>query len=117
MHSLMNTLLKAGVYFALDDFGTGYSNVTAINSYPYRVVKLDLSLMPKTPDDHNSIITISSLAALIAKLGMDSLAEGVEERFQSELLIENGVSYAQGYLYSKPLKGEDLLAFFSTKCN
>ena len=109
-----NTLhqLKAlGVQLSLDDFGTGYSSLACLHELPVDCVKLDRSFVSRaeTSDVHRVLIQATVLMA--QTLGLRTVAEGVETRGQAALLETLGCQLAQGYLYSRPLGNEALVAW------
>ena len=98
-----------GVRIAIDDFGKSYSSLFRLGSMPIQKLKIDMSFTAGMEREEN-IKIISGILALAQSLRLEVTAEGVENRFQRDTLIELGCQQAQGFFYSKPLKLEDLLA-------
>jgi diguanylate cyclase (GGDEF)-like protein len=95
-------MLKAlGVGVSLDDYGTGYTSLEYLRRFPVQVLKLDRSVVSSLDD--RQIQLIAGVNAMAAALGLDVLAEGVETAEQRDQLVELGISYGQGYLFSRPL--------------
>ncbi len=103
--SLMN---EAGIATSLDDFGTGYSSLNMLTSVETDIIKMDKSFMDDLdtkPEKHRSMVR--NIINMINELGMESLAEGVENVKQYELLKNWNCSTVQGYLFDKPLPKEE----------
>ena len=96
-----------GVELALDDFGTGYSSLNHLRELPVGVLKIDSSFIAeicKTPQDATIVGSVVNLAHA---LGMQVIAEGVETEEQLEVLRDLDCDLVQGYLFARPLYGED----------
>ncbi|MFL0669908.1 MAG: putative bifunctional diguanylate cyclase/phosphodiesterase [Erythrobacter sp.] len=99
LHSLRNL----GVRIALDDFGTGYSSLSYLRSFPFDKVKIDKSFVEDLGTSGNGHAVIRAITTLAAALGMETLAEGVEDVAQFEVLEREGCQNIQGYLFSRPV--------------
>ena len=102
-------LQEIGFSVALDDFGTGYSSLSYIQNLPVNVIKLDYSFVKKLPHDTRSAYVVEHIISLAHKLGLEVVAEGVEEKSQLEYLGSLNVDLMQGYYYYKPMPIEELL--------
>ncbi len=104
-------LKKVGVRLALDDFGTGYSSLGYLRTAPFDKIKIDQSFVRTAtePGSRNSAI-IAAIVALAQALNMETTAEGIESLDQLDLIRKLNVSHVQGYVYSKPVANEILLA-------
>jgi diguanylate cyclase (GGDEF)-like protein len=102
LHSLRNL----GVKIALDDFGTGYSSLSYLRSFPFDKVKIDKSFVEDLGTSGNGHAVIRAITTLAAALGMETLAEGVEDIAQFEVLEREGCQNIQGYLFSRPVPAE-----------
>jgi EAL domain-containing protein (putative c-di-GMP-specific phosphodiesterase class I) len=102
LHSLRNL----GVKIALDDFGTGYSSLSYLRSFPFDKVKIDKSFVEDLGTSVNGHAVIRAITTLAAALGMETLAEGVEDIAQFEVLEREGCQHIQGYLFSRPVSAE-----------
>ena len=98
---------------ALDDVGTGYSSLAQIAVLPIDAIKLDRSLISRLggPDDHGAARVFTTLATLGRSLGLDVIAEGVETAEQARIAHDSGCSHEQGYLYSRPVKLDEIVAY------
>lgn len=102
LHSLRNL----GVRIALDDFGTGYSSLSYLRSFPFDKVKIDKSFVEDLGTSSNGHAVIRAITTLAAALGMETLAEGVEDIAQFEVLEREGCQNIQGYLFSRPVSAD-----------
>ncbi|MBO9490321.1 EAL domain-containing protein [Endozoicomonas sp. G2_1] len=103
--AVLSSLKERGVKVALDDFGTGYSSLSNLIDYNADILKIDRSFVQNiTSDKHQQILT-QSLITIAQGLGMQVIAEGVEELQQIQQLAEYGCNLIQGFYYSpaKPL--------------
>ena len=100
---------RLGVTLAIDDFGTGYSSLSYLRRFPLDTIKIDGSFVQAMLRDRNSMQIVRAIVQLAQTLGMDVVAEGVEEREALGPLLEFGCDYAQGYLVSKPVPSDQVL--------
>lgn len=103
-------LRELGVKIALDDFGTGYSSLEYLNQLSFDLIKIDKTFMDGIQHDSRKASMVRMMCVLSDLLGADVCVEGVEEEAQAEIARGLKVSYAQGYLYSRPLPLEAALA-------
>ncbi len=111
----LTALSKSGVTYSLDDFGTGYSNITVLMTLPLDIIKLDKSLIDLAARDQRGQDISSSAVTLVKKMGCKSVAEGVEEKEQMDILCSMDVDYIQGYYISKPLSEAQFIEFITKK--
>lgn len=107
--NISKELQEIGFSVALDDFGTGYSSLSYIQNLPVNVIKLDYSFVKKLPGDTRSAYVVEHIVSLAHKLGLEVVAEGVEEKAQLEYLGSLNVDLMQGFYYYKPMPIEELL--------
>ncbi len=102
----LHSLRKLGVKIALDDFGTGYSSLSYLRSFPFDKVKIDKSFIEDLGTNSSGHAMIRAITTLANALGMETLAEGVEDIAQFEVLEREGCQNIQGYLFSQPVAAD-----------
>lgn len=107
-------LRTAGVKISLDDFGTGYSSLTFLRSLPIDTVKIDRSFVQRLQDHEESRAIVLSVLELCHKLSLQTVAEGVEEQEQFEILLQHGCDEGQGYLLARPMPADNVMHFLTT---
>jgi EAL domain-containing protein (putative c-di-GMP-specific phosphodiesterase class I) len=106
----LHTLRNMGMRIALDDFGTGYSSLSYLRSFPFDKIKIDKSFVGDLGTCRNGHAVIRSITSLADALGMESLAEGVEDVSQFEVLEREGCQSIQGFLFSRPVGADGVAA-------
>ncbi|WP_284126213.1 putative bifunctional diguanylate cyclase/phosphodiesterase [Parerythrobacter aestuarii] len=106
--AILHQLRNLGVRIALDDFGTGYSSLSYLRSFPFDKVKIDRSFVTDLASGENGHAIIRAITTLAEALGMETLAEGVEDEQQLEILRREGCRSIQGFLLSRPMSAEQL---------
>ena len=103
-----NRLKDLGVRLALDDFGTGYSSLGYLKKAPFDKIKIDQSFVrgAASKTSRNSAI-IRAIVTLAESLRMETCAEGVETHDDLHLIRDLGCSHVQGYIFGKPIPGEE----------
>jgi EAL domain-containing protein (putative c-di-GMP-specific phosphodiesterase class I) len=107
----MHRLKLAGMLLAIDDFGTGYSSLSYLERMPLDNLKIDQSFVRAMRDQANGQRIVRAIAALARELGMDCIAEGVEDIEDEQALKALGCRYGQGYLFARPLSQADALTY------
>jgi len=112
--AIFRDLKKLGVRLALDDFGTGYSSLGYLKHGHFNKIKIDQSFVRGCTEngDINPAI-IAAIVALAKALGMETVAEGVEAMDELALVKERGADLVQGYIFSRPITQEQVLAQFA----
>jgi EAL domain-containing protein (putative c-di-GMP-specific phosphodiesterase class I) len=105
----LQNLRDRGVKVAIDDLGTGYSSLTRITELPVDILKIDMSFVAGMEKDPASAAVVRGILSIGDALGLEVIAEGVETTSQAARLSAYGCTRAQGYLYSRPLREQDLL--------
>ena len=105
----LDQLRSIGVAIALDDFGTGYSSLASLQQLPLTRVKLDRSLIAGIDESARAASIARATIALCRGLGLEVTAEGVERIEQFAMLLPHHAISLQGYLFSRPVPGSDLL--------
>jgi diguanylate cyclase (GGDEF)-like protein len=109
----MQLLRVAGVRFAMDDFGTGYSSLSQLSRLPVDELKIDRSLIAHAHSRQDDAMIVTSTIELAHSMGLRVVAEGVENVEVWNLLRRLGCDLAQGFLISRPLPAQEVLAFVS----
>lgn len=108
MQRLVDGLQEIGISTAVDDFGSGYSSLRLVRELPWKVIKIDRSLLPgENENKRMSTLVFSHIAALAKDMGIECITEGVETAEQIEILRSNDCPFAQGFFYDKPLPLEE----------
>ena len=107
--SSLNKLKAAGFGIAIDDFGTGYSSFSYLHRFPFDTLKIDRSFVNAMFKNERSMEIVRTLSLLAKNLNMKTIAEGVEEKTQSQQLDRFDCDYGQGYLYSRPIPYKDFI--------
>jgi EAL domain-containing protein (putative c-di-GMP-specific phosphodiesterase class I) len=101
------TLLKAlGVRVAVDDFGTGYSSMAYLRQFPIDMLKIDRSFVSGITDTSEALALVHAMVQLGKALGLETVAEGVENEGQREQLAAENVDTGQGFFFARPLDVE-----------
>jgi diguanylate cyclase (GGDEF)-like protein/PAS domain S-box-containing protein len=110
---VLYALKDLGVKIVIDDFGTGYWSLNNLRRLAVDKIKIDKSFIKQATVDETSAAISSAIIAMVNKLGIVSVAEGVETREQYEFLIREGCMEIQGYYLAKPLSATDLSKFIN----
>jgi len=105
---MLQNLRHQGVGIALDDFGTGYSSLSYLHQYPFDTLKIDRSFVTELGDERKDQGTavIRAIQVLADSLGMQVIAEGIEEVAQRQALLDVGCRYGQGFLFAQAQTAE-----------
>jgi EAL domain-containing protein (putative c-di-GMP-specific phosphodiesterase class I) len=101
-------LRTVGVNLQMDDFGTGYSSLSALRRFKIDTLKIDRSFITGIEKARADRAIVRTITVLAADLGMDVVAEGIEDARQVELLRALGCRKGQGYFFSKPMSTTDV---------
>jgi diguanylate cyclase (GGDEF)-like protein/PAS domain S-box-containing protein len=101
LHSVA-VVTDQGVTLALDDFGTGYSAITALHRLPIHTVKIDRSFVADVVTEPATAALVQGLLQLGRGMGLQVIAEGIEDLDQADWLLRHGCAMAQGYAFGRP---------------
>jgi diguanylate cyclase (GGDEF)-like protein/PAS domain S-box-containing protein len=94
---------ESGIQVSIDDFGTGYASLSHLRQYDIDYLKIDRCFVHNLDRDERDLALCEAVIAMAHKLGIEVIAEGVENEAQQNRLLQFGCDYAQGHLYSRPL--------------
>ena len=97
----------------MDDFGTGYSSLNMLRQLPVDILKLDMGFIKDSVNDVNTKIIIESIVQMADKLGLKTVAEGIETEEQVNFLKQIHCKYGQGFLFGKPVDAETFIKSYS----
>jgi len=106
--SQLAALREIGFSLAIDDFGAGHATMKYLREFPVDRLKIDQSFIRHLVLGSSDVAIVNSMVSLGAALGLDVVAEGIETVLQRDFLRDAGCLIGQGYLFSMPLKAEDL---------
>ncbi|WP_348945306.1 EAL domain-containing protein [Chitinibacter sp. FCG-7] len=107
VRSCLAALRLLGVEIAIDDFGTGYSSLGQLHALPVDSLKIDKSFVDDLAHSKSGLY-VELIIDLAQRLGLSTIAEGVETEVQAERLKALGCTVAQGYFYGKPMPLDEL---------
>jgi diguanylate cyclase (GGDEF)-like protein/PAS domain S-box-containing protein len=110
--ALLQSIRDLGVRIAIDDFGTGYSVLSRLQGFPVDTLKIDLSFVRAITSETSTAPIVDAMIAMGLSLGLKIVAEGVETEIQRAYLVKRQCSELQGYLISRPIKPEEVIARF-----
>jgi len=110
----LKKLAELGVRVSLDDFGTGYSSLAVIRNLPAHEIKVDRSFVAGMTKDRSDEVIVRIVIDLARNLGLNVVAEGVEDALTQERLKQLGCHRAQGYFICHPLPAEELDTWLAT---
>ena len=101
--TVLEALRRLGLRIAIDDYGTGYCALAYLRDLPVDELKLDRSFVARVATDPRSAAIVRSTVELAHALGLQVVAEGVEDRQTLDAVQGYGCDYAQGYYFSRPV--------------
>jgi EAL domain-containing protein (putative c-di-GMP-specific phosphodiesterase class I) len=100
---VLASLRELGVRVAIDDFGTGYSSLSYLSDLPVDILKVDKSFIDRVCTGEQGQSLTSAILTMSQAMGLQTVAEGVEQREQADWLQHANCALGQGYLWSRPL--------------
>lgn len=108
---IINRLHQFGIVFSIDDFGTGYSSLFKLKRLPLSEIKIDKSFILDITENENDAAIAKASIQMAHALGLEVVAEGIEDRATWELLQNLGCDYGQGFWMGKPMPLKELLSW------
>jgi diguanylate cyclase (GGDEF)-like protein len=99
----LRALRDLGLSLSVDDFGTGYSSLAYLRQFPIDIVKIDRTFINGLGEREDNTKIVNAVIAMVHELGLEVLAEGIEEVSQLEILQNLKCEYGQGFLFSRPV--------------
>ncbi len=112
--SNISRIAAMGCGVDLDDFGTGNASITAIRRFALNRLKIDRSFVREVDQNRDQQKLVTAILSLAERLGLETLAEGVETPGEHALLAQLGCGHVQGYVIAKPMPAEELSTWLST---
>lgn len=106
--TFLDELHSIGCSIALDDFGTGYTSMNYLARLPIDVIKIDKTLIRNINSSNNLKSIVKAIVTMSHSLGMTNIFEGIETEAELAEIKQLNGNIIQGYLFSKPLKAEDV---------
>jgi diguanylate cyclase (GGDEF)-like protein/PAS domain S-box-containing protein len=111
--SRLAELRELGVSLAVDDFGTGYSSLQYVERFPIDIIKIDRSFVSGLGTNPGEGAVVQSMIELSQRLGVHTVAEGIDRAEQVTLLQSLGADLGQGYLFSRPVPATEIDALLA----
>ncbi|GLS40354.1 GGDEF-domain containing protein [Mesorhizobium tianshanense] len=108
---IVEDLRRVGIRVSLDDFGTGQSSLGRLREFHFDKLKIDRTFVSSILEDRPSEHIIRAILAMCEGLGMDVVAEGIEQEAQAERLVQFGCAGGQGFLFGRPVDADATLAY------
>jgi EAL domain-containing protein (putative c-di-GMP-specific phosphodiesterase class I) len=105
--AILTSFQTLGVRISLDDFGMGYSNMYNLADLRFDKIKIDRSFIQSMSGNPESLAIVNAVLALSKRLGVPTLAEGVENKEAMLKLIDSGCEFGQGYLFGKAVSASE----------
>lgn len=109
--AVLDAVRKLGVALALDDFGTGYSSLSALQRHAVDTLKLDRTMVSSVATSPTAAAVARAAVEMAGALGLDVVAEGIEDVEQLRIVRDLGCQVAQGYLFARPMPAVDAAAY------
>jgi EAL domain-containing protein (putative c-di-GMP-specific phosphodiesterase class I) len=111
---VLGRINDTGIRISIDDFGTGYSSLALLKRLPVNSIKIDRSFVDNLASDPNDMVIVESTIKLAQGLGLEVIAEGVEDEQTLELLASYGCGQVQGFHICRPLPALGLMSWMKT---
>lgn len=105
---ILRGLKDLGVTISIDDFGTGYSSLNYIKQFPIDVLKIDQSFVRDIKRNKKDAAITTTIIHLAKSLGLEVVAEGVEEKEQVDFLLKANCHKGQGFFFSRPISANEV---------
>ena len=106
VRGLLSEYRRNGIEISIDDFGTGFSSLSYIKQFNIDYLKIDRTFVHQITQNASDATLAEAIVVMAHKLGIKTIAEGVETSAQRDMLVSFGCDYLQGYLFSRPVPAE-----------
>ena len=113
----LHELNALGVRIEIDDFGTGHSSLAYLQKLPVHAVKIDRSFITPLFTDAGTSAIVRAAIELSHALGLETIAEGVEDQSVVEMLGAMGCDFAQGFVFARPMAADKLVGWLAAQTN
>ena len=113
----MKELQNYGFQVLMDDFGSGYSSLNMLKDAPVDILKMDMKFLEDQGISGRGPEILASLVRMAKKLGMRTIAEGIETKEQGDFLRSVGCEYGQGYYYARPMPADSFTSLLMAREN
>ena len=113
--TMLHALKALGVQLELDDFGTGYSSLSYLKRFPLDALKLDRTFVSGLGTDRTEVAIAAAIITMARALGMEVVAEGVENTDQLACLRELECPLGQGFYFARPMPAEEVPEFLGAR--
>ncbi|MFF7952824.1 aminotransferase class I/II-fold pyridoxal phosphate-dependent enzyme [Streptomyces griseorubiginosus] len=103
IQAVLGSLKDLGVHIAVDDFGTGFSSLRYLRDFPIDVLKIDKTFIDDITRDARQVALVEGIVRIADTLGLQVIAEGIEEPAQRDMLARLGCRFGQGFLFARPM--------------
>lgn len=110
----INALAEMGCMIDLDDFGTGHASISSVRRFAVHRLKIDRSFVMKVDRDVEQQRMISAILSMAERLGLETLAEGVESAGEHTILAQLGCGHVQGYGIARPMPLDETADWIAT---
>jgi len=110
--AMLHQLHSLGLRISMDDFGTGYSSLSYLQSFPFDKIKIDASFVRGLSQGDDGIGIVHAVVGLASRLGVTTVAEGVETLEQLNIVREEGCTEGQGYFFARPMQASEISLVF-----
>ena len=104
----LGRLAQLGCCIDLDDFGTGHASMTNIRRFAVTRIKIDRSFVTRLDEDRAQQRIVAAILSMAERLGLETIAEGVETAGEHAMLAQLGCAHVQGYAIARPMPGEEI---------
>lgn len=111
---ILTRLDSYGIRLSVDDFGTGFSALSYLKSYPFDTLKIDKSFISDVTREKDDAALVKAIINMAHSLGLNVIAEGVENEAQTHFLRQENCDFAQGYFYSRPAPESEFESWIRT---